>query len=461
MNAIWTRYLPAFLRLRLEGRLDLQSVIGNTGWLFADKLLRMGLGLFVGVWLARYLGPQGFGLFNYALAFVALFSMVANLGLDSIVVRDLVHHPERRDELLGTAFSLKLVVGAGCFLLTLGTVWLIRPGASETHWMVGIIAAGTIFQALDTVDFWFQAQVRSKFSVYARNAAFLIASLLKVVLMLLKAPLIAFAWTALLEAACGAVGLVIAYRASGCSLSSWRSSWALAGGLLKESWPLLLSGVFVVILMKIDQVMLGGMRGDGEVGIFSAALRLSELWYFIPMSITNSVFPFIANARRTDSALYYRRLKELYLLMTWLSLGVALPVTFFAPQIVKFVYGTQYQPAAAVLSIHCWAAVFIFWGQVSNIWYLLEGLNRFTMYRCFLGAVVNVCLNLVLIPRYGATGAACATLATQIVASYLFDLLSKRTRILFGINTSNIVFLLPLTYKAWQRFKVPSTDPNS
>lgn len=451
------RLLPAFIRRRLDGRENLQRIIGNTGWLFADKIVRMGAGLLVGVWVARYLGPAQFGLFNYSLAFVALFSIIANLGLDSIVVRDLVHDPTRRDETLGTAFTLKLVVGAATFVLTLGAIWLLRPDEGATRWLVGIIAAGTIFQAFDTVDFWFQAQVRSKYTVYARNAAFLAATLIKVVLILLHAPLVAFAWAGLAETVFGAAGLVIAYRNTGFFLRSWRASLALATGLLRDSWPLMLSGVFVIILMKIDQVMLGDMRGDSEVGIFSAALRLSELWYFIPMAIINSVFPAIINARKQDITLYYQRLKELYLLMTWLSLAVAIPVTFFSEQIVNSVYGIKYQDAATVLSIHCWAGIFIFWGLVSNVWYLLENLNHYTMYRCFIGAVVNVCLNLYLIPKYGAKGAAISTLVTQIAASYLFDLLNKPTRVLFRIKTNNLIFFLPLTIKLLLKNKFHKT----
>lgn len=447
MKRDWVRHLPSPLRQRLEGRHTLQQVIANTGWLFADKIIRMGAGLLVGVWVARYLGPAQFGLFNYALAFVALFSIIANLGLDSIVVRDLVHDPERRDETLGTAFSLKLIVGSATFVLTLGAICLLRPAEGTTHWLVGIIALGTIFQAFDTVDFWFQAQVRSKYSVYAKNAAFLIATSIKVVMILLHAPIVAFAWAGLAETVCGAVGLVIAYRSAGYFLRSWRASLALATGLLRDSWPLMLSGVVVMVYIKIDQIMLGEMLGNREVGIYSAAVRLSEVWYFIPMAITSSVFPAIVTAKKSDEAEYYKRLRKLYLLMVWLSLGVAIPVTLFAGEIVQLVFGEQYRQAAGALSINCWAGLFIFSGLVSNHWYLLEKLNHLTLYRHVVGAGANIGLNLVLIPRYGVNGAAAATLLTQFVTSYLFDLLNKPTRILFRIKTQYFLLFIPITVK--------------
>lgn len=441
----WVRLLPPPLRQRLEGRHALQQMIGNTGWLFADKIVRMGAGLLVGVWVARYLGPARFGLFNYALAFVALFSIIANLGLDSIVVRDLVHDPERRDETLGTAFFLKLSAGAATFVVTVCAILLLRPGEGTTHWLVGIIAAGTIFQAFDTVDFWFQAKVQSKYTVYAKNAAFLVATVLKVGMILLQAPLVAFAWAGLAETACGAAGLVIAYRRHGYLLRSWRATLALATGLLKDSWPLMLSGVVVMIYIKIDQVMLGEMLGNREVGVYSAAVRLSEVWYFIPMSITASVFPAIVQAKKSSESEYYRRLNKLYLVMMWLSLAVAIPVTLFAGEIVELVFGQEYRNAAGALSINCWAGLFIFSGLVSNHWYLLENLNHLTLYRHVIGAGANIGLNLVLIPRYGVNGAATATLLTQFLTSYLFDLFNKPTRILFRTKSRYFLFFLPIT----------------
>ena len=421
----------------------------------------MGIGLVVGVWVARYLGPEQFGKYNYALAFVALFSVCSNLGLDSIVIREIVRDPECTDKTLGTAFILKLAGAALTLVLSTVFIYVLRPGDRVAQIMVLIVAMGTFFQAFDTIDFWFQSQVRSRFTVIARNAAFILVSLIKIVLITTNASLTAFAWAGLAEIALGAIGLVYVYHRIGLRLGAWGFRMERARELLRESWPLMLSGVFVIILMKIDQVMLGNIRGDKEVGIFSAALKLSELWYFIPVSITASVFPAIVNARKIAKTLYYQRLKELYLLMTWLSLAVAIPLTLCSGQIIKLVYGNEYQNAATVLSIHCWAGVFIFWGQVSNIWYLLENLNHYTMYRCLIGAVINVSLNLFLIPRYGAKGAAISTLVTQIAASYLFDLINKPSRILFRIKTNNLIFFLPLTLKMWQQSKLPENSMDS
>jgi PST family polysaccharide transporter len=300
MNEIkpfWIRFLPEIFRTKFEGRHVLQKTVGNTFWLLADNIIRMGVGLLVGVWIARYLGPTQFGILNYSIAFVALFSTFATLGLDSIVVRNLVRDPACKDEILASAGALKLAGGLATVLLAVGSILVLRPEDTLVHWMVGIIAAGTVFQSLDTIDFWFQSRIESQYTVYAKNSAFLIISVIKIILLLLSAPLIAFAWAGLVEIVLGSIGLLVVYRQKGYDIKAWRARAALAKSLLTDSWPLIFSGVAISIQAYIDQVMLGEMVGDAEVGQYSAALRIISVFGFIPMIIQSSVAPAITEAR--------------------------------------------------------------------------------------------------------------------------------------------------------------------
>ncbi|MEI6213338.1 MAG: flippase [Desulfuromonadales bacterium] len=447
MNVTWIKYLPAFVRRRLEGRHDLLKMIGNTGWLFFDKILRMGIGLFVGVWVARYLGPELFGKYSYVLAFVALFSAFSNLGLEGIVIREIVRKPDCIDETLGSAFALKLFGAVLTMLLSVIFVQATHPRDESINILVLIVASGAFFQVFDTIDFWFQSQVNSRFTVVARNSAFLIVSFIKIILIWMSAPLVAFAWAGLTETALGACGLVLAFRRTGLRLGSWKFCMTKARKLLAESWPLFLSMVFVTLYIKIDQVMVGQMLGDREVGIYSSAVSLVEVWYFIPMAIASSVFPAVINAKKKGENDYYAVFDKLYLIMVWLSLAVAVPVTLFAGPIVQMVFGPEYSGGAAVLSISCWSGLFISFGLVSNHWYLLENLNHYTLYRHVLGAGINVALNMLLIPRYGINGAAFATLVTQFVASYLFDVVNRPTRILFRIKTRYYFMFIPISMR--------------
>jgi O-antigen/teichoic acid export membrane protein len=409
MNPIWIRFLPDFIRGKIEGRHYLQNVISNTGWLFFDNILRMGVGLFVGVWVARYLGPDQYGQLSYALAFVLLFSSLANLGLDSIVVRNIVRDPSTRDEILGTVFVLKLIGGATAFTITMSSIFVLRPADSLTHWMVGIIAAGAIFQAFDTIDFWFQSQVRSKFTVIAKNSAFLLISVIKISLILAKAPLIAFAWTGLAEIAFGSIGLMIAYRTNGLYLKAWSANFALAKGLLRDSWPLIFSGIVTMIYLRIDQVMLGEMVGNEEVGIYSAAVRLAEVWYFIPMAIVSSVFPSIVEARAVSDKLFYERLQKLYNMMALIAYLIALPVTFLAGWAVELLFGPAYGRAGSMLAVLIWAGMFVNLGVARSSFLTSMNWTKVHFMTVFLGSIINVALNLLLIPRYGGMGAVIAS----------------------------------------------------
>lgn len=439
MNSIWIKYLPNFMRDRVDGRGNLQKLIGNTGWLLSDRILRIGIGLVVGVWTARYLGPDRYGLFNYAGAFVALFSIFATLGLDGIVVREVVNNPAQSEEILGTAFTLKFA-GSGFTLITaVAAIQILRPSEPLVHQLVAIIAAGTIVQSLDTIDFWFQARVESRYSVYARTTAFLLVSAVKVFLILNKASLIAFAWVAFLELLLGGAGLVLAYRLNGQRLFAWRVSSHRIRQILKGSWPLALSGVAVTIYMRIDQVMLGQMLGNEAVGVYSAAIRLSEVWYFIPISIVASVTPSLIQSREASPAIYRYRLENLFRLMSVIGLGIAVPMTFASGFVARMLYGSQFAGVAPILAIHIWAALFVFLGVAQRPWDINEGLTKLALARTFIGAVVNVFLNFLLIPRYGPVGAAVATTVSYALSAVFLNAFSRRTRMIFTLQLKSML----------------------
>ena len=437
---LWLRYLPAALRSRIEHRPNLLAILSNTGWLFADKILRMGVGLFVNVWIARYLGPEQFGLWNFAIAFVALFGAFATLGLDNIVVRELVKNPERQNELLGTAFVLKLIGAVIALILAMVAISFVRTGETLTLWLVALSAAGFIFQSFNVIDFYFQANVQSKYTVYAANAAFILMTLAKVVLLIFSAPLIAFAWVGLGEVALTSIFLMLSYRVNHHT-HEWHYNVNAAQELLKHSWPLILSGLAIMVYMRIDQIMIGQMLGDNEVGLFSAAVRMSEVWYFIPTAIASSVFPAIIRTKKHSEVLYYQRLQKLFDLMVVLALVVAVPLTFLSDWVVFFLFGENYREASVVLAIHVWGGVFVFLGVASNQWFLAENLQNLAFYRTLLGAILNIGANLILIPMFGIAGAAASTLVSQSAASYFFDISNIRTREMFWMKTKSIFMI--------------------
>ncbi len=424
---------------------NLLKIIGNTGWLFTEKIVQMFLGLLVGVWITRYLGPERFGRLNYAIAIVGLFLPFAKLGLDSIAIRNLARDPECKNETLGTSLFLRLIGSALTFFIVLGVITVStsseNPNYWETIWLVGIAASGTIIQSFEVIDYWFQSQVQSKYSVLARNSAYVLINGVKVILIQMKAPLIAFAIAMVVEYGLSAIGLIIAYRFSGNLIQAWKVNLHHAKSLLQDSWPLILSGIVIMIYMRIDQVMLGQIVGEKSVGIYSAAVKISELWYFVPNAIVNSVFPSIVQAKEIGEVVYYRRLQHLFTTVTLLAYSVAIPITFLATPIVTLIYGESYAEAGAILNIHIWAGLFVSLGVARETWITTEGLMKFSAVTSAIGAIVNIILNLILIPQYGGLGAAIATVIAQIVASYAIGAFYLPTRRIFIHQTKAITLL--------------------
>ena len=409
MNSTWITFLPDFIRKRIEGRKLLQDIVGNTGWMMGDQVVRQLVGLIVGVWLARYLGPQLFGEYSYAFAVFLMVSPFATLALDGITIRSFVQDPSCRDEILGTSFFLMIGGGTLAYFLALISIFWARPGDHLVQWLVGIMAASTIVQVFIAIEFWFESQMQWKYTVYAKTSAFLILSGVKIGLILMKAPVVAFAWAALADTALGSAGLLLVYWKKGFTVKNWKFKRTMAASLLHDSWPLLLSSLFTMVYLRIDQVMLGNMAGSAELGNYSVAVRISEAWYFIPIVISSAVFPALIEIETTSEELFYANMQKLYNLMALLAYIVALPVAFFAKEIIQVLFTSVYHDAGSLLAILIWTGLFTSLGAARGIFIVSKNWTRVHLVSIALGCAMNILLNFFLIPKYGAMGAVVAT----------------------------------------------------
>ena len=410
----------------------------NTSWMMAEQLLRIIAGLFVGIWVARYLGPEQFGIFSYAIAFTAIFAGIAKLGLDGVVVRELVNHPDKGDAYLGTAFWLK-IVGA---VIVMGCMALIIPFTSNdstTNLFIFIIAAGLIFQSFEVVEFYFQSQVMAKIISICKVTQLAISSCVKVYLVLSQADLIWFVCVTTFDTFGLAIGYFIAYRTKKSLVFFGKFDFYIAKALLLNSWPLIVSNLVIMIYMRIDQIMIKEMLGGYDVGIYSAAVRLSEAWYFFPTLITASLFPAILNAKKTNEALYYGRLQNLYTFMVLISLAVAIPVTFLSDEVIGLLYGVRFNGAGDVLMVHVWAGLIVGLGLARGKWILAENLQVYTFVFLSAGLVTNVVANYLWIPIYGIEGAAYATVLAQAMGTLVFPLFIKKTRVSFHMMVRALI----------------------
>ena len=296
--------------------------------------------------------------------------------------------------------------------------------------MTGVIllSFGRSLGGFEVIDFYFQSKTEAKFSVWAQSTAFLIISVIRIGLVVLHCKLFTFLVAQSLELVLEAIFWIWVYRYRSNRIEFWRFDWKLASELLKKSWPLALAGIAAVITLKIDQVMIGDMLGYQDVGIYSAASRLSEVWLFVPTAIVASTFPGLLITWQNDRVKYIDQMHRLFSLLAYLGITVAILIQIFANPIIRILYGPGFHTAAPVLVIHIWGAVFIFMRTLVSKWLVTEELYIFSLVTHSLGAVTNVTLNLWMIPRYGILGAAWATVASYAISSYLALWIHPRTR---------------------------------
>ncbi|MBG6236678.1 O-antigen/teichoic acid export membrane protein [Pedobacter sp. CAN_A7] len=403
-----------------------QKYFKNTSWLMFGKIFSLAVNLLI----IRYLGPVNFGDLSFAEALTAIIAAVGTLGLDSFIIREIIKEPGRKNEILGTALGMRLLVNVLLIPLCIGVYlsfhhFSAKPGTPLTL-IVTLLSLASFFKSFNVIDSYFQSQVQSKYVVQVQNACLVVSTIVKVMFVWLQMPLVWFAAALSFDALILALGLVWMYHKRGFNMRLWTFNLNRAKSLLKLSFPLIFSALMVSIYMKIDQVMLKSV-GSEEVGIYSAAVKISEAWYFIPLAIVTSVFPALVNARLNDPSRYKKRLSNLYDLLVYISLPVALFFSFFSTDLIHLVYGNRYEGAGPMFSIHIWSGVFVFLGTASSQYLLAEGYTMLSLQRTAAGAVINILLNFWLIPLYGGMGASVATLIACIVSTF-YILFIPRTR---------------------------------
>lgn len=420
----------------------------NTTWLLTEKFFRIVEAFLIGIWLARYLGPEDFGILSYSQALVFIFAAIAALGLDQIIVRELVKNQKRRDEILGTAFGLKLVGFILMFVLIFLTVQF-----SEDNYLnqtvILIIATSIIFQSFNGIDFYFQSKVSSKYVVLINVIVIFFTGTLKIILILSNSSLVNFAYVYIFESLLVAMGLIIAYRYNKLEILKWRFKFKVAKGLLKQSWYLILGSLAASLYMKIDQIMIKEILNEKAVGLYSVAVKLSSIWLFVTVAITQSVFPSLVETRKKNKQLFLERLQLLYNLLTKISIIVCVLYYVFADYFVVALFGKEYFESIGIVIIYVWSIVFVFLSNGSWGYYLNENLEKYSSIRLIIGAIINIALNIFMINLYGLYGAAYATIISYSISGYFINFMFKKTRANFQLQTNSFINLFNIN--TWKR----------
>lgn len=405
--------LPEFVQRKLAASHGLRRIARNTAWQLADRLLRMGIGLVVAILTARHLGPAQFGELALAVTAAALLSAFTALGIDAVIVRNIVRDADARFAILGTSLTLRLLTGSlGAVGLSLAAGWLPDDGA-----LVPIIAPILILHSFDVIDLWFQSQVQIGWVVAARLASFLAAAVGKLLLIVHQAPVAAFAWAHLGEACLTAAALAVAYRCAGQRLRDWRFDPIVARSLLRDAGPLLLSSVFAALYMRMDQFFLAWFSTAHELGVYCVAVRFAEVWYVIPAALASSTYPSVVAALGASPELLHRRMQRLYDVVSLICYAIAIPVTVVAPWVIALLYGERFAGAGPALMILIWTLHFTGLGMARSSYLTARNLLGLHTLTVLSACLVNLALNVLLIPAWGAVGAAFASVIAYAFAT--------------------------------------------
>ncbi|MBK5442695.1 flippase [Peribacillus sp. TH24] len=415
---------------RIKGNAVAAKILQNASWLVGDKVFTMVIGVFVMALVARYLGPGNYGIYNYALTFVTLFTAISTLGLETISVKSIVHQDEEEGTILYTSLVLRVIGGILLTFLVSVTIQFIAPNEPIVHLLVLIMSFTMIFKSFEVIEYWIQAYQKSKISSLIRMGAYVFSALLKVAFVLLNGSLLHLALIYMSDALIIGIALVIAYFKYRNFHTKWKFKFQYAKNVLSQSWYLILSGLMVTLYMQIDKVMLGSMLPNKEeLGIYSAATQIASMWYFVPLAIITSFKPVIMKKKLETDEKYIIATQTLYSIVAWIGIIFGLFITIFSDLIVSILYGQEYSPAANIIVISVWAGTFATLGSARSIWLLTENLQKYTLFYTLVGLIINVGLNYLLIPIYGGFGAAFATLIAQIFANVFALAFFKRTRI--------------------------------
>ena len=411
----------------------------NVTWQLGDRVVRLVVGLVVNVWMVRYLGAAGLGLLGFVQSLVGLCAIASTLGIESILIRELVRRPARAGALLGTAAAMKAAGALVAIGISLAAVAMLRPHDGSARALALVLASVTLFQITDVIEHWFQSRARFAPFVIARGAAFLTAAAVKIVLLVRHGSLTQLAAAIALESLLAAFALVAAFRRAPDAPRRWHADPALARELLAWSWPLALNSMAIVIGARMDQVMLTTLRGEAENGLYAAAQRLSEIIYFVPVAVCAAANPLLLGWHARDPRAYEERLGRLFRVLAWSAIAIALPVSLLATPIATLLFGAAFRASGPVLALHVWTAPALFLGVAQSNWFIANGRPQGLFARSAVNAGTNIALNAWLIPPYGARGAALATLIATAVAHVGVNAVTPGTRRLFALQLRALV----------------------
>lgn len=402
------------------------KVFTNMRWLVSGRILQMAIALVINMITARYLGVNNYGIINYVASYVSFFTPICTLGLESIIIKELVDKPDCQGNTLGTAMGMRIVSSIFSMVAILIFLFFVDNGNTMILGVAFVQSMILIFNTADLFEFWYQSRLESKISVTVRTIGYLITAVYKIAILFFQKSIYWFAFSNTLDMIIAFILLQIVYKKSGGQKLKY--DFIHGKKMLKISYNFIISGLMVAIYAQMDKIMLGQMLDTYTVGLYSVGIYICSLWNFIPESVIASLRPEIMKAKKSNEDLYQKKLKQMYALIIWISILYAVFVCLFSKYIILILYGKDFLGAKAPLMIAVWYCGFSLVGSARDVWIICEGHQKYSKWFALIGAVTNLVLNFLLIPKIGMIGAAIATLVTQIMTGFGVTLLFKNTR---------------------------------
>jgi O-antigen/teichoic acid export membrane protein len=397
----------------------------NSLALMSEKILRIISGIFIGVWIARYLGPENYGIYSYIFAISSIFVGISKLGFDGLLVRELISSTESI-KLINTSVFLRLIVSIFIFISALSYYYLTDN--KDTYIYLLIVLSGLVFMASDTYEQYIISEEKIIALTIIRISQILFSSALKLTILMYEYDIKLLYFAFLLEYVYLSFILIIHARKNKIIFNISNIDLKIGVELLNKSWPLILSSIVVIIYMRIDQIMIKHMLGVGEVGIYSVGIKITESLYFIPLAIVTSYYPLIAKIYNEDKNLFIKYIRQMYSVMFLIGAIITVILLFISDYIILYLYGYDYSDSVQIMKIHSYTFIFVSIGVLYSKILIIENCVKLSFYRTLGGALINIILNLILINEYGIVGAAYSTLVAQIYVNIVADLFNKKTR---------------------------------
>lgn len=433
-------------------RAGLRRMISGFSQSVVLRILRLSLNVVVTGLLARHLGSAGFGALAASLALVSLLYTLAELGLGRVLVRELLRSGADQATLMGSSFFTRLATGLALYAGLIVYALVFKPAETSLLLIYGL---ALLTHAITDVIAWFEAERHMPEAAWCQFGGFALSVVATVAGVLWQAPLWFFALTFIIECFAVAVALLVRYRQLGGSWKTWRWSRAVSLRLLRESWYELATQLTLLMLLRMDAVMVIAMRGEAEAGLYSAAVRVSEVAYFLPVLLCGFMMPPLMERKQNGSPEYASRLADYF----GVTLAVAVPITIFmvlaSGHLVGWLFGPGFEPAAAMLVVHAWALIPYALGVARTQYLTIEGRLGANVPAVLCALTLNIVLNWLWIPSHGGLGAAWATLIAYSVAWVISTPLMPATRGLTSLMWQGVLRLPRLLDDTLTRLRRP------